>query len=413
MIPLTDERSTSSMLHSPFQLAGLTLSSRLVRAGTSETMATDSGEVTGQLIELHQRLAAGGVAMSILGHAFVHPRGQYLERQTGIHDDTLIPGLRRLTDGVHEAGGIIVAQLAHAGSQTRVASVAPLAPSPVPNALVGNLTAEAEESEIEEALDAFAAAARRAKVAGFDGVHLHGANGYLISEFSSPIANIRNDRWGGDAERRSKFFTEVLLRVRGAVGPDFPVTAKVGMTDAVEGGLHLDESIERVAKLANAGLDAVETSVGLMTKGSDSCRTYVNVDRVRARKDLLVHRILSDGSPEAYFAQWASAVKRAHPTLPVILVGGLRTTETMERVLTDGTCDLVALARPFIREPDLARRLRVRADTHHADLSAQCTSCNLCLMHEGQHSLRCWRTPKWRLAHHAFVRLRGKVRSSG
>jgi 2,4-dienoyl-CoA reductase-like NADH-dependent reductase (Old Yellow Enzyme family) len=397
---------TTPTINTPYRLGGLHLPSRLVRAGTSETMAGERGEVTDQLIELHRRLVAGGIALSVLGHAYVHPRGQYLDHQTGMYDDTLLPGLSRLTDAVHAEGGKLVAQLAHAGSQSRMRGIHPLAPSAVPNALVGTLTEAADEPEIDEALDAFAAAARRAKEAGFDGVHIHGANGYLISEFSSPLANTRDDLWGGDAQRRSRFFIQVVERVRAAVGDNYPVTAKVGMVDAVEGGLELDESVARVGELVRAGLDGVEVSVGVMTHGSDSCRTYVAVDRRRARRDLLVHRWFADGPPEAYFEPWAAAVKQAHPGLTVMLVGGLRTPNEMNRLLRDGVCDLVAMARPLIREPDLPTRLLSGGQP-----PAACTSCNLCLMHEGQHALQCWRTPRWHLAHHAIVRLRGSLRS--
>lgn len=399
---------TQPTITTPFNLGALGLSSRLVRAGTSETMASERGEVTDQLIELHRRLAAGGIALGILGHAYVHARGQYLTRQTGIHDDSLIPGLTRLAAAVHAEGGRIFAQLAHAGSQSRVSGIQQLAPSPVPNALVGTVAEAASEREIEEALDAFASAARRAKEAGFDGVHIHGANGYLISEFSSPLANIRDDAWGGDARRRSKFFVEVAERVRHSVGPGYPVTAKVGMVDAIMGGVELDESIARIGELASAGLDGVEVSVGVMTRGSDSCRTYVAVDRGRARRDLLVHRWFKDGPAEAYFEPWAAAVKRAQPDLPVILVGGMRTAREMNRVLRDGVCDLVAMARPLIREPDLPGRL-----LRGGQLPAACTSCNICLTHEGQHSLQCWRTPRWHLMHHALIRLQNRVRHDG
>jgi 2,4-dienoyl-CoA reductase-like NADH-dependent reductase (Old Yellow Enzyme family) len=182
-----------AVLMQPGRIGPLETPNRIVRAGTSETMAGPRGEVTDELVELYRRLAEGGAGLIFTGHMYCHPRGRYSRRQTGIYDDSLIPGLRRLTGAVHDAGGRILGQVAHAGSQSRVAGNDPLAPSAVPNALTGRNVDEAEPAEIDEAIEAFAAGARRAVAAGFDGVHIHGANGYLISEFGSVRANRRTD----------------------------------------------------------------------------------------------------------------------------------------------------------------------------------------------------------------------------
>ncbi|MFL5841665.1 MAG: NADH:flavin oxidoreductase, partial [Thermoleophilaceae bacterium] len=298
-------------------------------------------------------------------------------------------------------GAPIFAQLAHAGSQSRVQAGEPLAPSAVPNALTGREVRDATEDEIAEATDAFAAGARRAVAAGFDGIHIHAANGYLISEFSSPVANRRTDRWGGSEEARDRFALEVVRAVRSAVGPDLPVTLKLGMVDAVPDGLGLEESVRRAGRLVEAGLDGIEVSCGIMRLATDSARQYVAVDRRRALEDLLVHRVLKEPAAEAYFMPWAQALRRAVDTT-IIVVGGMRTTQTMEGVLASGDCDFVAMARPLIREPDLVSQL-ANGRTGRVD----CTSCNICLMHEGHHSLRCWRKPRHRLLAHAVFRLSG------
>jgi 2,4-dienoyl-CoA reductase-like NADH-dependent reductase (Old Yellow Enzyme family) len=302
---------------------------------------------------------------------------------------------------VHRHGAPIFAQLAHAGSQSRVQAGEPLAPSAVPNALTGREVRDAGEDEIAEAIEAFAAAARRAVAAGFDGVHIHAANGYLISEFSSPVANRRTDRWGGSDEGRDRFAIEVVRAVRSAVGPDLPVTLKLGMVDAVPDGLALEESVRRAGRLVEAGLDGIEVSCGIMRRATDSARQYVAVDRRRALEDLLVHRVLKEPAAEAYFMPWAQALRRAVDTT-IVVVGGMRTTQTMEAVLASGDCDFVAMARPLIREPDLVSQL-ANGRTGRVD----CTSCNICLMHEGHHSLRCWRKPRRRLLAHAVFRLSG------
>ena len=274
----------------------------------------------------------------------------------------------------------------------------------MPNALTGRPVPAADEAEIAEAIEAFGAGARRAVEAGFDGVHIHAANGYLISEFASPTANQRTDAWGGSPRGRDRFVLEVARAVRAAVPETMPVLLKLGMVDSTPGGLGLDESVPRAQRLVETGLDGLEISCGVMRAPTDSARQYVAVDRRRAAEDLLVHRIFGEPAAEAYFLPWARAVRAAVDT-PLVLAGGMRTTQTMTRIVRDGDVDFVALARPFIREPDLVRQL-ANGRTGRVD----CTSCNICLMHEGHHSLRCWRTPRRNLVEHAIFRLRGGLR---
>ena len=338
------------------------------------------------------------------GHLYCERLGQYEPRQTGIHSDDLVCGLRRLTTAVHRHGARIFAQIGHAGSQSVVPRNDPVAPSPVANLMTGRNVEEATGEEIATAIEAFASGARRALEAGFDGIHVHGANGYLISEFSSPLTNRRTDAWGGSADRRDRFPLEVVRAIRAAVPPAVPVTMKIGFVDAPDGGYGLDESVPRARKLVAAGLDAIEVSSNVMRSYADSARQYVAVDRRRAISDLLLHRALAGPEEEAYFLPWAQALRQDVDT-QIILVGGMRRTETMESILRDGGADFIAMARPFVREPDLARQLaagrRGRVD---------CTSCNLCLIHDGHYALRCWRTPRRRLVKHALYRLSGGFR---
>jgi len=392
---------SSELLFSEGRIGLLSTRNRIVRAGTSETMAGEQGQVTPQLCSLYETLAQHQVGLLFTGHLYCARRGQYARRQTGIYDDSLIDGLRELTTAVHRHGAPIFAQLAHAGSQSRVQAGDPLAPSAVPNALTGREVRDAQPEDIAQAIAAFGAAARRAVAAGFDGIHIHAANGYLISEFSSPAANRRTDEWGGSPQARDRFALEVVRAVRAAAGPELPVTMKLGMVDAVPDGLTLEESVRRARALVDAGLDGIEVSCGIMRLASDSAAQYVAVDRRRALEDLLLHRVLSGPAAEAYFVPWARALRAEVDTM-IVAVGGMRTTETMEAVLAAGDADFVALARPLIREPDLVSQL-AGGRTGRVD----CTSCNLCLMHEGHHSLRCWRVPRQRLIAHAAFRLTG------
>jgi 2,4-dienoyl-CoA reductase-like NADH-dependent reductase (Old Yellow Enzyme family) len=401
---ITTASPVNAPLLEPGRLGPLETANRLVRAGTSETMASPRGMVTDDLVSLYARLAAGGVGTIFTGHLYCHPRGKYARRQTGIYSDALIPGLRRIADTVHARGGIILAQIAHAGSQSRVPDVAPLGPSAVPNALTGRLVSDASAEEIAEAVDAFGAGAARAIEAGFDGVHIHGANGYLISEFLSPLTNRRQDEWGGDADRRAAFPLAVVRAVRAAVPADRAVTMKLGFRDTPPGGLSVQDAVQLAGLVVREGVDAIEVSCGVMLRARDSCAQYVAVDRRRALDDLLPHRIVSPPAREAYFVSWARALREQVKTT-VVAVGGMRRAETMSAVLRSGDADFIAMARPYIREPDLAAQIAA-GRTGLVD----CTSCNLCLRHEGHHSLRCWRTPRRRLAQHAAYRLVGGFR---
>jgi 2,4-dienoyl-CoA reductase-like NADH-dependent reductase (Old Yellow Enzyme family) len=393
----------SGPLFEPGRIGPVETRNRLIRAGTSETMAGPDGEVTEQLLDLYGALARGGVGLIFTGHLYCEPRGRYAVNQTGIHSDERIAGLRELANAVHRHGATIFAQVAHAGSQSRVPTVEPIAPSSVPNELTGREVREASAEEIDTAVEAFAAGAGRAAEAGFDGVHIHAANGYLISEFSSPLTNRRNDEWGGSPENRDRFALEVVRRIRAELPAHMAVTMKIGFVDAVpeSGGLGLEEAIRRAGRLVEAGLDAVEVSCNAMRRPTDSAAQYVAVGSRRALRDWLVHRVGKPAHPEAYFAPWARALREDVDTT-IVVVGGMRRRETMEALLTAGDCDFVALARPLIREPDLPAQLG-RGRTGQAD----CTSCNLCLMHEGHHSLRCWRVPRHRLLQHAAYRFSG------
>ncbi len=202
----------------PGRIGSLTLRNRLVRASTSETMAAPDGAGTPELADLYGTLAAGGAGLLLTGHIYVEPRGQASANQPGLYDDRLVPSM--VPD--HRRGprrrGRIFAEIGHAGSQTTMPEVGPIAPSPTANEMYGLQPREAASGDITDVIAAFGHAARRAKEAGFDGVHIHGGNGYLISEFSSPITNVRTDEWGGDAERRGRF----VLAVWEGSGPPRP-----------------------------------------------------------------------------------------------------------------------------------------------------------------------------------------------
>lgn len=392
-------------LFQPASIGSLTIRNRIVRGATVETMADEGGEVTKPLVDLHARLAKHQVGLIFTGGMYVHPRGQSTRFQTGIHSDHLVDGLSAIPEAVHQQGGHVFAQLQHSGNQSSVVEEL-VSPSTQANLLTGRRPLhEASSDEIWEVIRAFALAARRAVSAGYDGVHIHGANGYLISSFSSPYANRRSDGWGGTPEKRGRFIREVVIAVRAAVPSGFPVTLKLGVADAVADGLPVDEGVERARSLAELGLDAIEVSVNLMSKPEDSVRKYVAVDRRRAWKDLIFEDVARDRALEAYFSSYSAALRRGSVNTKIILVGGIRQLSAMHCLIQSGLADFVSLSRPFVREPNLVERLM-----DGKSVLAACTSCNLCLEHSGRYSLRCWRKPRRRLLAAGAIRMEDRLR---
>jgi 2,4-dienoyl-CoA reductase-like NADH-dependent reductase (Old Yellow Enzyme family) len=347
-------------------------------------MATVDGAVTDQLVELYTDLAKGGAGLIITGHIYVTSDGQCSPRQTGAYDDALLPGLKKLTQAVHRHGGLIFAELSHAGSQSVMPGFTPLAPSISQNAIFETEAREMSLADIERVVAAFGSAARRIRDAGFDGIHLHGGNGYLISQFASPITNRRADNWGGNPQDRGRFAVSVYHAVRETVGSEFPVTARMGIADAVPGGLEESEGLLLAKRLADLGVDAIEVSFGIMDSYLRNIRPYVAVSARRAVEDWLFPRLWRPSGPQAYYRPFARELKKICHT-PVILVGGIRTADVMTDVIDSGDADFLSLARPFIRQPDLPARLA------EGQQGVACVSCNMCLSEDGYEPLQCWR----------------------
>jgi 2,4-dienoyl-CoA reductase-like NADH-dependent reductase (Old Yellow Enzyme family) len=296
------------------------------------------------------------VGLIITGHMYVHPSGKAHPEMTGIYSDDLIPGLMGLTDVVHREGGRVVAQINHGGMQCSRETVAEtVAPSAVDVPFLKRSPREMTPDEIALLVHAYGQAARRAQEAGFDGVQIHGAHGYLIGQFLSPFVNRRTDEWGGDVEGRMRFLRAVCRAVREQVGPGYPVFIKLGMMDGVEGGLHSEEGVQVAAALEEMGLDGLEISGG-----------------IGGGTDLNVRKGIRPGESEAYFRPLARKARSA-TRLPIALVGGFRSRGMMEGVLAAGDADFISLCRPLICEPDFPNRLRAGAQE-----CSPCISVNRC-----------------------------------
>jgi 2,4-dienoyl-CoA reductase-like NADH-dependent reductase (Old Yellow Enzyme family) len=348
---------TMSVLFEATEINGMKLANRFVRSATWEGMAADDGAVTPKLTQTMVDLVDGGVGLIISGHSYVSPEGQAGPWQMGIYKDELVDGLKTMTDAVHKAGGKIVAQLAHSG-QLAIKELTGQPPHVVSDfeGLSKAPCHELTKEDIQTLVNAFADAAKRAINAGFDGVQIHSAHGYLLCQFLSPAYNRREDEYGGSIENRSRVHLEIYNAIRNAVGKDYPVLIKINSEDHIENGLSLEDSIAASKMLTNAGLDAIELSGGMLTSAKLSpCRAGINKEE-----------------KEAYFKEAAAAYKKAID-VPLILVGGNRSMNVAEKTINSGIADYISMCRPFIREPGLIKRWQ-SGDTS----PATCKSDNLC-----------------------------------
>lgn len=389
-----------SLLFSPCQIGPLDLPNRLVRSATFEGMALQDGQVSDDLIRVYRNLARGGVGLSICSLIFVDRDGQSYPRQTGIHSDGMIPGLRRLVNTVHEHGVKVFFQLNHGGRQgdPDVIGKRPKGPSArVLDPTYFFLPREMNEGDIQRVIRAFAAAARRSMEAGADGIQLHAAHTYLLNQFLSPYFNHRSDRWGGSDENRFRLLREVYLAAREEVGRDYPIIVKLNTNDHTSRpGVTPVTARQVAAWLAELGVNGVEVSAGSVHFAfMNMCRGTVPTRGLLAALPLwkrpaawLLFKSMEGrfDLEEAYNLKAARTIKPVLGDIPLILVGGLRSRTGMERLLQSGAAELVSMSRPFVREPHLARKLE--ADTSDR---ASCTSCNNCFAAGAMHlPLRCY-----------------------
>jgi len=349
-------------LADPFEttsLGGMTLKNRFVRSATWEGMAAEDGTCTTEVAEVVADLAKGQVGLIISSHAYVSPEGQASPRQVAPYDDRFVEGLRQMAGAAHSHGSSIVLQLAHAGLQaaTSLTKMDALGPS----AAVGGSGAAGRamtDEEIEATIKAFVDAAGRAKDAGFDGVQLHAAHGYLLSQFLSPYFNRRTDQYGGSTENRARIVVIILERIRSSLGEAFPVLIKMNSEDFLEGGLQVEEMLQIAAMLAEARISGIEMSGGTIDPAG-----Y----QIPVRK-----RTPATEDEEAYYREAARQFKGTI-RVPLILVGGIRSYEVARELIENGSADYIALSRPLIREPHLVAQWK-SGDTR----KSECESCNGC-----------------------------------
>lgn len=332
-------------LASPLTLAcGITIPNRIAKSAMSEQLADRHGSPTTDLQQLYAAWARGGAGLLITGNvmidhrAFVEPRNVVLESAEFLQANKL------WAQAAKANGSKIIMQINHPG---RVA-VLPLLKKPIAPSAVGldlpamniiRIPRAMTEAEIYEQINRFAQTARLAIEAGFDGVQVHAAHGYLLSQFLSPLANVRTDKWGGSPENRRRMLIETVQAVRTAIGKDKILSVKLNSADFQKGGLSSEESIDIALALEKEGIDLLEISGG----------NYESPAQLGYMPERQIER-------DAYFINYAESL-RQKSKLPLMLTGGLRKASFMNQIVANGVVDLVGMARPFATQPDLAKQL--------------------------------------------------------
>ena len=344
-----------SLLFTPVRINNLTLKNRIQMSSMMTNYAAANGEVTDRMIHYYTERAEGGCGLIMIEATYVSRRGNSYNFGLGIDDDKLIPGLRRMTDSIHAKNGRVGMQLQHGGRSSNPArnegpvQLVSFIPGLTPNAESRVM----DVAEIHQLVEDYANAALRAKKSGFDLVELHGAHGYIINQFLSPLTNHRTDEYGGSPENRMRFLLEVLAACREAVGPDFPITCRLSVEECRPGGLTLDMSLPIAKALVEAGVDGL------------------NISRGGAETN---HYTIAPGCiPEGCNVHLAKAVRDAvDARVPVAVVGRISTRAVAEKILEDRQADIIVMGRALIADPFLPAKLEAGMDMD----VVPCLACN-------------------------------------
>jgi 2,4-dienoyl-CoA reductase-like NADH-dependent reductase (Old Yellow Enzyme family)/thioredoxin reductase len=336
----------------PGSIGTMALKNRLMMAPMGTNYSTWTGVVTDRLVDYYAERARGGVGLVTVGFSHVHLTGQTSPYSMGVHDDAVIPGLRRLTDAIHAGGAKASIQIAHGGRRCRSAITGSqlLAPSALP-CVGGEIPRELSPAEIETVIAWFVLAARRVREGGFDAVTLHLANGYLLQSFLSPYSNRRTDSYGGSVEARTRLPIEIVEGIRRELGSGVPIIARLSVDDFLEGGVTLPEGRRMAQLLQGAGVDAIDVTAGMP-------ETMYIIGPPMAM-------------PKGFLVSHARAIKGA-VRIPVAVVGRINDPVLAEQILRDGHADFISIGRPLLADPEFANKAR---DGRVEDIRP-CIACN-------------------------------------
>ena len=335
---------TENLLFTPITLPnGTTIKNRFFKSAMSEGMGTKNFQPKKNIATLYKRWAEGGTGLIITGNIMIDPKGTAEPGNIVFDKNSNMEILKEWAKQGQQHGAKVMVQLNHPGKQApKTVSKQTVAPSAVPlgnglNKLFSTPRA-LTTSEVEELVQKFVTSAKVAKEAGFSGVQIHAAHGYLVSQFLSPHDNRRTDKYGGSLENRMRFLKEIYLGMREELGKDFPIGIKINSTDFKEDGLTEEDSLETIVELANLGLDFVEISGG----------TYERPAMMGAT---------STSSNKVFFAEYSKKLKQK-VDIPVIVTGGIRSINAMNTLLNDNTTDFIGIARPLTIDPNIPNKIK-------------------------------------------------------
>ncbi len=348
------------------KLGPIKLKNRLVRSATWENMTTENGHMTPRLYDIYKTLAENEVGLIITGYANVVAEEQPNPGMMGIYDDFFIADYRKLTESVHKHDSKIILQIAYGGTKTtyNVGKRTIFAPGNVPERSTGTCGKPMTKDEIKYIVKAFAAAGRRAKESGFDGVEIHAAHTYLINQFLSPYYNNRSDEYGGTLENRMRFLIEIYEAMRKEVGADYPILVKLTASEFFEGGLTFAETRIIAMKLEDMGVDGLEISGNIHGKAKSMIGKVFDG-----------HELKKQG----YFAEYGDIISW-DVNIPVITVGGLSQPDHIKTMLNETGIELFGLSRPLLAEPNLFKRWK-EGDRK----KAKCVHCSKCRHADGNY----------------------------
>lgn len=313
-----------SDLFTPITIKSMTLKNRIVMPPIATYKAAFNGAVTEEMLQDYGLRSQFTVGLVIMEHSFVNMQGRVNLRQAGLHSEELLEGYLRLTDFVHDQGGIIGAQINHGGTACKreIIGSLPAGPSAIRHLRGKDLPREMGEAEIRRIVRDFGRAAELVKKAGFDMVEIHGAHGYLLNQFLSPLTNRRSDKYGGSLENRMRLLLEVVEEVRRAVGKDYPIFFRLGGDDRMYGGLTAEDARRVALRLVRSGVDVLDLSGGL--------GGY-------------------DGEGQGYFVYLAEAVKPV-VDIPIMVTGGIKKPAFANQLVQLGKADLVGVGRALFED---------------------------------------------------------------
>lgn len=352
-----------SNLFKPLQINGVSIKNRFIRSATVDNLGKNMVVSDAQL-RFYRELSRGEVGLIVSSGLFPSLDGWAAPGQLGIHTDEMIPSLKKITRTVHENGGKIVAQLMHAGwfGNPDLCRLQNVGPSEMINPANGLRVRGLASHEVLEKIDDFVRAGARAAEAGFDGVQIHAAHGWLVSAFLSPVTNRRDDDWGGSALRRANFVIKITEGLRKATGPDYPLLIKLGIREYHPEGKSAEEGISSANMFIDAGMDAIEVSEGV---------EEIPFNHIRP------------GEMSPYYVEECRKAKESI-SKPVILVGGMRNLFEMERVVGSGIADAISMCRPFIMDQHIVKKFKEGLSE-----KSLCTSCNNCIPTMLEGNLHC------------------------